>query len=142
MKWRGVIPAITTPFKADLSVDDAFLAKHAAWLIDHGCRGIVALGSLGEGGTLRMEEKEAVLRTCAAAVGARVPVIAGRGGPEHGGRGRRRTPGGADGLQGLMVLPPYAYSTDWREMKAHVGAVMRATSPLVHAVQQPDRVQD
>ena len=26
-----------------------------------------------------------------------------------------------------MVLPPYAYSTDWREMKSHVVAVMAAT---------------
>jgi 4-hydroxy-tetrahydrodipicolinate synthase len=27
-----------------------------------------------------------------------------------------------------MVLPPYVYSTDWREMKAHVAAVLRATA--------------
>jgi 4-hydroxy-tetrahydrodipicolinate synthase len=33
----------------------------------------------------------------------------------------------AAGCSGLMVLPPYAYSTDWREMKAHVSAVLRAT---------------
>jgi 4-hydroxy-tetrahydrodipicolinate synthase len=26
-----------------------------------------------------------------------------------------------------MVLPPYVYSTDWREMKAHIAAVLRAT---------------
>ena len=26
-----------------------------------------------------------------------------------------------------MVLPPYVYSSDWREMKAHVQAVMHAT---------------
>src|SRR5207253_8437139 len=31
------------------------------------------------------------------------------------------------GCSGLMVLPPYVYSTDWREMKAHVSAVIRAT---------------
>ena len=31
------------------------------------------------------------------------------------------------GCQGLMVLPPYVYSTDWREMKAHLVAVLRAT---------------
>ena len=32
------------------------------------------------------------------------------------------------GCTGLMVLPPYVYSTDWREMKAHVSAVMGATT--------------
>ena len=31
------------------------------------------------------------------------------------------------GCGGLMVLPPYVYSTDWREMKAHVAAVIGAT---------------
>ncbi len=27
----------------------------------------------------------------------------------------------------MMVLPPYVYSSDWREMKAHIVAVLRAT---------------
>jgi 1-pyrroline-4-hydroxy-2-carboxylate deaminase len=31
------------------------------------------------------------------------------------------------GCAGLMVLPPYVYASDWREMKAHVQAVLRAT---------------
>jgi 4-hydroxy-tetrahydrodipicolinate synthase len=31
------------------------------------------------------------------------------------------------GCSGLMVLPPYTYTTDWREMKAHLAAVFRAT---------------
>src|SRR6185369_1515891 len=31
------------------------------------------------------------------------------------------------GCSGLMVLPAYVYSSDWREMKAHVQAVIRAT---------------
>jgi len=28
MKWQGVFPAITTPFHPDLSLDEAFLARH------------------------------------------------------------------------------------------------------------------
>jgi 4-hydroxy-tetrahydrodipicolinate synthase len=31
------------------------------------------------------------------------------------------------GCDGLMVLPPYVYKGDWREMKAHVAAVFNAT---------------
>jgi 1-pyrroline-4-hydroxy-2-carboxylate deaminase len=31
------------------------------------------------------------------------------------------------GCGGLMVLPPYVYASDWREMKAHVAAVLGAT---------------
>ncbi|MCU1261717.1 MAG: dihydrodipicolinate synthetase, partial [Bryobacterales bacterium] len=51
MHWSGVIPAMTTAFHEDLTVDHGFLAKHCGWLIDNGCKGIVALGSLGEGAT-------------------------------------------------------------------------------------------
>ena len=57
MKWQGVIPAMTTPFTETGSVDHSFLVKHTNWLIDNGCQGIVALGSLGEGATLTFSEK-------------------------------------------------------------------------------------
>src|SRR6185312_2564068 len=36
MTWRGVIPAMTTKFNDDLSVDHAFLADHARWMVDAG----------------------------------------------------------------------------------------------------------
>ena len=39
MNWNGVIPAMTTQFKADYSVDHAAIAKHAQWLIKNGCTG-------------------------------------------------------------------------------------------------------
>jgi dihydrodipicolinate synthase/N-acetylneuraminate lyase len=32
------------------------------------------------------------------------------------------------GCDGLMVLPPYVYQGDWREMKTHVAAVFKATA--------------
>src|SRR6266699_1224450 len=74
MEWEGVIPAMTTAFKADLSVDHAFVGRHARWMVDNGCTGIVALGSLGEGATLRFDEKVAILQTLVRAL--RVPVAA------------------------------------------------------------------
>lgn len=67
--WAGVFTTITTPFREDGMVDDRFLAGHVKWLMQHGCRGIVALGSLGEGATLTATEKVEVLRVCRAALG-------------------------------------------------------------------------
>src|SRR5258705_375813 len=75
--WRGVFPAITTPFTERGTVDVGFLARHATWLVDAGCAGIIGLGSLGEAATLGADEKRIVLETLVAAVGARVPVVAG-----------------------------------------------------------------
>ena len=127
MNWAGVIPAITTPFHADGGVDHAFLARHAQWLVENGCAGVVALGSLGEGATLDFEEKIEVLRTCTAALHGRAPVAAGISALSTAEAVRLAAKAAAAGCQGLMVLPPYVYSSDGREMKAHVEAIFRAT---------------
>jgi len=124
MNWKGVIPAITTPFREDLSVDHDFLARHAAWMIESGCTGIVALGSLGEGATLEFDEKIAVLRTC---MRTNAHVIASISALSTAAAVRLAKKAEEIGCSGLMVLPPYVYSTDWREMKAHISAVLRAT---------------
>ncbi len=127
MNWTGVIPATTTPFLEDLTVDHAFLARHVSWLVDNGCQGVVMLGSLGEGATLTFEEKEAVLRTTVAALKDRAPVVAGVSALSTAEAVRIAQMAEKAGCSGLMVLPPYVYSTDWREMKAHVAAILRAT---------------
>ncbi len=127
MNWAGVIPAITTPFHADGGVDHAFLARHAQWLVENGCAGVVALGSLGEGATLDFEEKIEVLRTCTAALHGRAPLAAGISALSTAEAVRLAAKAAAAGCQGLMVLPPYVYSSDGREMKAHVEAIFRAT---------------
>jgi 1-pyrroline-4-hydroxy-2-carboxylate deaminase len=127
VNWKGVIPAITTPFNGNLTVDHSFLAKHARWLVDPGSTGLVPLGSLGEGATLSQVEKRKVLETCLEAVGDIVPVIAGIAALSTAEAVRLAQDAKAAGCRGLMVLPPYVYSTDWREMKTHVQAVITAT---------------
>src|ERR1051326_2409235 len=127
MTWRGVIPAMTTAFKNDLSVDHRFMAKHARWMVDHGCTGIVSLGSLGESATLRFDEKVQILKTMVTALKRRAPVVAGIASLSTAEAVELARAAQKVGCSGLMVLPPYVYSSDWREMKAHVQAVIRAT---------------
>jgi 4-hydroxy-tetrahydrodipicolinate synthase len=126
--WQGTLVAITTPFNADFTIDHGFLASHARLLVDRGASGIVALGSLGEGATLSFDEKIAILKTCVAAVGERAAVVAGVSSLATSEAIRIAREAASAGCHGLMVLPPYAYSTDWREMKAHVGEVLDATN--------------
>lgn len=125
--WRGVIPAITTPFATDGSVDHAFLGRHAGQMLDAGCRGIVALGSLGEAATLTFAERVAVLRTLVESVGTRAPIIAGVPALSTAEAVQLAREAKAVGCAGLMVLPPYVYSTDWQEMGGHVRAIIEAT---------------
>jgi 4-hydroxy-tetrahydrodipicolinate synthase len=127
MKWKGVMPAITTCFNEDLSVDHAFMADHCRILLESGCTGIVALGSLGEGATLGFEEKRAILRTCVDAVRGRAPVVAAISALSTSEAVSLASLAMDSGCAGLMVLPPYVYKGDWREMKNHVAAVFQAT---------------
>lgn len=125
--WHGVLPAITTPFKPDGTVDHDFLRRHVGLMMQAGCTGIVPLGSLGETATLSLEEKREVLQTVVAAVGGRGAVVPGVAALSTADAVRFAHMAQALGCSGLMVLPPYVYSTDWHEMKAHVAAVIAAT---------------
>lgn len=127
MKWRGVMPAITTCFKQDLSIDHEFVARHVNWLVDSGCSGIVTPGSLGEGNTLTFEERGALWATTVGAVGDRAPVVAAISALSTAEAVEQAKTAASKGCRGLMVLPPYVYKGDWREMKAHVAAVFKAT---------------
>lgn len=125
--WRGVVPAITTPFTTAGAVDHDFLGQHARKLIDAGCTGIVPLGSLGESATLTFDEKLAIVNTLVKALNGRAPVIAGIAALSTAEAVKLARSAEAAGVGGLMVLPPYVYSSDWREMRAHVTAIMEAT---------------
>lgn len=127
MNWTGVMPAITTCFDRDYKIDHDFVAKHCRWLVEHGCTGIVPLGSLGEGATLEYGEKLAVVETCVRVVGEKVPVMAAISSLRTTEAAQLAKAAADKGCAALMILPPYVYGGDWREMKAHVVAVMRAT---------------
>jgi 4-hydroxy-tetrahydrodipicolinate synthase len=127
MNWRGVFPAITTPFREDLTVDHEFLARHVDRTIRAGCTGLVPMGSLGEAATLEPEEKRAILATCRAALAGRAPLVAGIAALSTAQAVATARLAHERGCEGLMVLPPYVYRTDARETEAHFAAVLEAT---------------
>ncbi|WP_044933865.1 dihydrodipicolinate synthase family protein [Pseudacidobacterium ailaaui] len=127
MNWFGVMPAMTTAFDEHLQVDHAFMQRHAQWLLDHGCTGLVMLGSLGEAATLAFEEKVAVLKNMVASANGKAPIVAAISALSTTEAVSLAKAAEDAGCSGLMVLPPYVYRGDWREMKAHLAAVFRAT---------------
>lgn len=127
--WRGVFAAITTPFSKKGSVDHALLRDHVDWLVANGVQGIVALGSLGEAPTLTADEKRTILTGAHAAIGSRVPLVAGISGLSTTEACALAREAADLGCEGLMVLPPYVYRGDWRETSAHLEAII-AETPL------------
>ena len=127
MQWKGVMPAITTPFDEDLKVDWPFVRRHAQWLQANGCSGIVCLGSLGEAATLTFDEKIRIVHDVVEAVSPALPVV-GAVSALSTTKAVTLAKALADGgAQGLMILPPYVYRGDWRETKAHIAAILLAT---------------
>lgn len=126
-EWKGVMPAITTCFDENLQIDHEFTARHVAWLVENGCTGIVANGSIGEGGTMSLDEKISLWKTIVASVGDRVPVIAAIASMTTADAVLQTKAAEEAGCSGVMVLPPYIYRGDWREMKHHVSGIIGST---------------
>jgi dihydrodipicolinate synthase/N-acetylneuraminate lyase len=127
MNWTGVLPAMTTAFKPDLTVDHATVARHAQWMIENGCSGIICLGSLSEAATLSMDEKKAILKTVIGALDGKTPVVGTVSALSTAEAVELARAAYEAGCAGLMILPPYVYKGDWRESKAHIAAVLKAT---------------
>lgn len=126
IQWKGVMPATLTQFNADYSIDHGLMAEHGRWLVENGCTAIVAHGSLGEGATLSFGEKVALQKTYVEAL-PNTPIIPGIASLSTKEAVDLAKAAKDNGCRGLMVLPPYLYASDWREMKAHMTAVIGAT---------------
>jgi 4-hydroxy-tetrahydrodipicolinate synthase len=122
------MPALTTAFDANFQIDHDFVARHACWQVENGVTGLIALGSLAEAATLSFDEKIALIDTLVQAVQGNVPVVATISALSTWEAVALAKAAEGHGARGLMILPPYVYKGDWPEMKAHVSAVLEATS--------------
>src|SRR5258707_7871389 len=75
--WHGVFPAVTTQFKADMSVDIPATQRVIEALLKDGVSGLIICGTVGENTSLSAEEKRAVLSAACDVASGKVPVLAG-----------------------------------------------------------------
>ena len=76
---KGVIPAITTPFKNDQTLDMDGFCRLIDLVIDDGVHGIVVNGCTGESWTFSPEETAQLFEAAARQAAGRVPIVAGCG---------------------------------------------------------------
>ncbi len=76
-EFRGVIPALTTPFHDDQSLDADSFGILAETVIADGVDGLLVNGCTGESWSLSDDERFTVFRTGAQAAKGKLPVIAG-----------------------------------------------------------------
>jgi len=82
--WRGIYPAICTPFTPDDAVDLDALRRVVRFVLEGGAHGIVAFGLAGEVLKLSTDERKALTDTIVDEVGGAVPVFIGASGPSIG----------------------------------------------------------
>lgn len=76
--FRGVLPALVTPFR-DGVVDEAAFVALVERQIAGGVHGLVPVGTTGETATLSHDEHRRVVELCIETTKGRVPIIAGAG---------------------------------------------------------------
>ncbi|WP_310541405.1 dihydrodipicolinate synthase family protein, partial [Phenylobacterium sp.] len=76
--FKGVMPALVTPFR-DGAIDEQAFVALVERQIAGGVHGLVPVGTTGETATLSHDEHRRVVELCVATAAGRVPIIAGAG---------------------------------------------------------------
>ena len=135
--WEGVFPAVTTQFKADLSLDIDATARVMEGLIRDGVSGLIVCGTVGENCSLDKAEKIAVMEAGKAVARGRVPVLCGIAEFTSAFAIGMAKEAARIGLDGVMVMPALVYSSKPHETAAHFRAVATATDLPVMLYNNP-----
>lgn len=127
MNWKGVMPAVTTKFTADDTLDFEMIRKNLNAQVDAGVHGIILGGTLGEGSTLSRNEKSELLKFTVHTVGDEVPVVMNIAEQVTTDAVNAALTAKQIGASGLMVLPPMRYKADSRETVTWFRAIAEAT---------------
>jgi len=79
IELKGVVPAVTTPFKEDRTLDIEGFRKLIDIVIEDGVHGIVVNGCTGESWSLSNDERALIFKTAVDQSAGKVPIVAGCG---------------------------------------------------------------
>lgn len=135
--WKGVFPALLTPFDANDQVDLAMYEKNLDAQVEAGIHGIIIGGSLGEASTLTIEEKELLVKFSVKKLSGKLPVIMNIAEGSTREAVRQAALAKEWGADGLMLLPPMRYKADDRETVEFFKAVASSTALPVMIYNNP-----
>lgn len=136
-EWKGVMPAVTTKFTDEDSLDLHLFEHNIEAQIEAGVHGIVLGGTLGEASTLEDFEKSILTRATVQIVQNKVPVLI-----NIAEQSTKRAIAAAntaedDGASGLMMLPPMRYKAGDRETVTYFKEVANNTSLPIMVYNNP-----
>lgn len=114
-EWKGVFPALLTPFDANDQLDLNMYEINLKAQVDAGVSGIIIGGSLGEASTITLEEKESLVKFSVKYLAGKLPVIMNIAEGSTKEAVRQAKLAKEWGASGLMLLPPMRYKSDDKE---------------------------
>jgi 4-hydroxy-tetrahydrodipicolinate synthase len=136
--FRGVLPALVTPFRNGEVDEDAFVAL-VERQIAGGVHGVVPVGTTGESATLSHEEHRRVVELCVRTVKGRVPVIAGAGSNSTREAIELVQHAKAVGADGALVVTPYYNRPSQEGLYQHYKAINDAVQLPILVYNVPTR---
>lgn len=137
INWKGVMPAVTTKFTNDDTLDLNMFEVNIKAQLDAGVHGIVLGGTLGEASTLCDEEKRILTKTTVNLVNNQAPVLINIAEQTTKGAIEAAQKAEEDGAKGLMMLPPMRYKSGDRETVEYFKAVANNTSLPIMVYNNP-----
>jgi len=136
--FRGVLPALVTPFRNGAIDEDAFVAL-VERQIAGGVHGLVPVGTTGETATLSHEEHRRVVELCVQTARGRVPVIAGAGSNSTAEAIELVQHAKQIGADAALVVTPYYNRPSQEGLYAHYKAINDAVQLPVLVYNVPAR---
>ena len=137
LQWKGIMPAVTTKFTDNDTLDLQMFETNINAQLDAGVHGIVLGGTLGEASTLTDGEKRTLTKTTVDIVKGKVPVLINIAEQTTKGAIEASQKAEEDGAKGLMMLPPMRYKAGDRETVEYFKAVANSTSLPIMVYNNP-----
>jgi 4-hydroxy-tetrahydrodipicolinate synthase len=127
IQWSGVMPALTTKFTKEDTLDLLLFEKNLQLQLAAGVSAVILGGSLGEASVLTTNEKETLIKFAVEKCENKIPVILNIAEGSTKDALLQALYAKQWGAKGLMVLPPMRYKTDHRETVTYFKTIADAT---------------
>ena len=135
--WKGIFPALTTPFTEKDELDMVVFKKNLDAQVAAGVEGIILGGTLGEASVLTTDEKEKIVKFTIEHLSNSIPVVLNIAEGSTKEALKQADLAKRWGAHGLMVLPPMRYKSDHRETVTYFKTIANATDLPVMIYNNP-----
>jgi 4-hydroxy-tetrahydrodipicolinate synthase len=136
---HGSMTALATPFR-DGAIDEPAFVRLCQRQIERGTTALVVCGSTGEAAALTQEEQASLIRLAVRTASARVPVIAGCGGPSTEAAAVIASHATASGAAALLCAPTPCVKPSQEGIIAHMRMMAHISDLPLIVYDVPGRV--